>query len=482
MAEEDNCLIPSRSTERAIPAKPKKEEPTEREVVLTAYYALRGALHSTASWHAGEQASLTYCPTGAGFTGQPGMHDFTTAFPAHPLDAAYLHRFNNTCTTVRLACDTEQAVINETLVLRTMFQPAWKWMLPAGCFEVASRSVTATMTLTAKMVDSKLMDLVIQWDAVSVWHQLGLFKLDGLIEPLRIAARLSKPTPGNAVRRDSTISIADACTSVPKQRFNMVDLLTDLPPPTPQNTAKSGSRLVSSNPAFASRKEELFVGQQSPGMPVTPTRVNPAMQTSLFLGDGTDEPKDMKAVAKSSVVSGPMGTLLDGPVIQMPSRGLNERIQADIFGHGSEHAQAKEFFRPDNARFASSVFKPDDDIPTQSIISTEHKTLADKSRFSSHIFDALSAPDSTAQRGENRSASMQAANQTRFASHILSPADDLEPVSAGKERRQAVHAVEGVLFGQTTPMKPRFPSTATSRSDPNASQITFDYYTEPKGK
>lgn len=481
MTEEDNCLIPSRNVDSAILVKPK-EGPTEKEVVLTTYYALRGALHSAASWHASEQATLTCCPTGAGFTGQTGMHNFTATLPTHPLDAAYLHRFNNACTTIHLACDVEQAVISETLVLRTMFQPAWKWMLPVGCFELASQSVTFTMTLSVKMAGSKLMDLLIQWDAVSLWHQLGLFKLDGLVEPLHMAARLSKPTPRNAIQCASNTSSADASRpNEPKQRFNMIDLLTDLPPPTPQNTNKNGSRLVSSHPAFTSRKEELFVGQQALEMPITPTRINPMMQTNLVLGDGTDEHDDRKGVAKNSTTSGPMGTLLDEPVIPMPSRGCNKCIQADLFGHSSENTQAKEFLRPDNARFASSVFKPEDDIPIQSINNTEDKALADKSRFSSHIFDALSVPDSTARPGENKSTSMQAANQTRFASHILSPADDLE-LTAGKERRQVGHAVEGVLFGQTTPMKPRFSSTATGRFDHNASQITFDYYTEPKDK
>lgn len=94
----------------------------------------RGHLHDPACWtgRAGLEPSLTYVPTGAGFTGHPQLQRFIALFPAsgHPLAPEQLTRYNNDYRVINCTADESQGVVTEELVISSLHNSRCDYMMP----------------------------------------------------------------------------------------------------------------------------------------------------------------------------------------------------------------------------------------------------------------------------------------------------------------------------------------------------------------
>lgn len=440
---------------------------TTRTRLLESYEQLRGALHSPSNWNTSPDINLTFVPTGCGFTGNEQMALFCSQYPANPLNADYINRFNNSCTRVSISVDLEGGSVSEVLLLKTMFQPSWKWMLPHG--DAPMTSVILVIHLNVSIKDNKLQTVLVGWDQLNLLNQLGLLPSNKFeyLSAAKMTARLLRPAPGNAQTQFAGVLPVNGKGNI----LSMSELLTDLPPATPKQPPR-----VIINPAMVSKGEALFVTPQDGLMntDIAPSRPHPAITSKMVLGDGADQkPLPSPTSLKSS---NPMGTLLDNYVAPLPSRGVNEKFNREMFSDLGQEPEQK-FGRADTSgRFSSSILgNANDDVPIQFVVpSTEDKLRADSTRFSSRIFD--NEPISI----HPNSISMQSANDTRFTSHLLSPSDLLEKEREQRQKRGS-GVCEGVLFGQATLMQNDLPSTSRGGTfDPNHSQISFDYYKEKK--
>lgn len=93
----------------------------------------RGLLHSPSAWNLANPAvSLTYVPTGAGFTGPAQLQRFCALFPPehHPFHADQIFRYNNQCQTVGCAVDEQQRVLTEEIVLSSLHLERLDYLMP----------------------------------------------------------------------------------------------------------------------------------------------------------------------------------------------------------------------------------------------------------------------------------------------------------------------------------------------------------------
>ena len=446
--------------------------PHTRTQLLDLYEQLRGALHSRSNWNDSSDIHLTFIPTCCGFTGREQAALFCSNYPINPLNHDYINRFNNACTRAAITVDVEGGSVSEVLLLRTMFQPPWKWMLPHGNAPVSS--ITLVVHLNASIMNNKLHTVLVNWDHLSLLNQLGLLPASKFEHPsaAKTTARLLHPTPGNTQTQFESIH-----PSIPKghHHLSMSELLTDLPPPTPKQPPR-----VVINPAMVSKGEALFVTHQE-GSPTTtsdalPGRSNPAMASKVILGDGADQKPTPSPTSLKS--TNPMGTLLDQHVAPLPSRGVNEKFHRELFGDLGQELEQRPGRIDTSGRFSSSVFAMDksEDVPIQSVApSTGDKLLANSTRFSSSIFDDAPLPH----YHQSSSLSMQSANNTRFTSHLLSPSELLE----GERKQRQSASTTNVLRGSTiwTRLPVTYPPPPlVAHPITIASQISFDYYTEEK--
>lgn len=509
-----------------------------REQLIKTYLALRGALHSASSWtptkqtqvdrdvfgndDQSEEASLTYGLVGTGFTGKQAMAAFCMAFPKHPLSADYINRFNNVVLKSELAADVDSHSIHETITIKTLWDTEWQaWMLPPHVVNETHYAsirpltpLTLTLNINAKIRENSLLSVNVFYDILSLVSQLipsnssstfmankaTRWIADDWAEVLpRVNARLLRPNRVNALSSVPSATIKKENELNLRESLKMTDLLTDLSLPTPRTNKVSLAAAASFNPALRSRPEALFVtsdendhdsshasvSRKHGGEEATPAR-QPASK-SLFLTDGSAEKPQSSAAnfdnygasptaASRRSQSGPMGTLLDEPVKQLPSRGLTAGFQDTLFKtHSEDHSPSNTVIenRPgygaDNQRFASSIFA----------------TTLSNSSSSSLSFANSDIPH---QDVKMQSESMKQANASRFGSSIATPEEALALELNNKNATNNIvddvvkksgngfdEAREtGVLFGQATPLKAR--TRPPTRFDANASQISFDYY------
>lgn len=117
----------------------------------------RGRLHDPASWASCPDAvpSLTYIPTGAGFTGLPQLQRFTALFPApsHPLAPEQLTRYNNDYRVVRCTVDEQQAVVTEELVISALHHARCDYIMPG--VEATNLTYVASIVQSGGMAGSE---------------------------------------------------------------------------------------------------------------------------------------------------------------------------------------------------------------------------------------------------------------------------------------------------------------------------------------
>lgn len=180
----------------------------------------RGSLHEEASWSQINEVSLTYVPTGAGFTGHTQLTRFQGLFPSsqHPLSTDQAKRFNNDYHIISCSCDEGRKLVTEEIIISALHNTRLDYMIPG--VEATNITYTLSMVVVAQYADDGLLAQVrVYWDQATILRQLGVFHLAlhnlihavgkvttfdneldqvPIVDGMRIAQRLLRPNLQNA--------------------------------------------------------------------------------------------------------------------------------------------------------------------------------------------------------------------------------------------------------------------------------------------
>jgi hypothetical protein len=381
----------------------------ERDL-LTIWRTHRGQLHNPAVWSikdGDDKISLTYVPTGAGFTGVNQLYRFATLYPAEQHPFANLTRFNNAFEIVSSSIDIERRIVTEEIVISSLHQYRLDYLMPG----LASTHLTFALPViivAAYGLDSLLQEVRIYWDQASLLKQLGVFplafhnlirsagnsitfdnELDKLpiIDGMRISRRLVHPTLQNCnliVSLDA-LEAAAAATATNKNstvKFspiggldNITELAKELPELNPKQIHEARN--------LPHYRSSIFNQADHPSSSSSSNHVESrhvsGMASTLKFGDGSSEPIHHHPIAFQATRS----------VFSDDSEPIRPSITVDPHRNDSSvFAEPQGPFQPsiplmETARFTSNLFNAD---PSKV---DEQRTYRkpDPVQLKSHIFD-----------------------------------------------------------------------------------------------
>lgn len=435
---------------------------------------LRANLHNPDFWSQSEQASLLYVPTGAGFSGSAQMKLFCDAFPAagHLFHPTQLSRLDNQLTTISTTCDPSLGQICEELVLNwTQQSPKLAWLLPPTSAQLAFplRRYQLAFTIIARVnLESGLLENCrVYWDQASLLAQVEAFK--------QIFKPLMKPSVAAEVFESTCLPILSGREGVKRLTAELSASVMNPFAPLAMRRSTSLNSLTSILTDLP-EQSELAV---TPKMPARSRTVNPALLSTMRLGDDSDPEEEVKvkvavdSPAPAHIRSVKSRTLFDEtreepltykPIMQPSGPRANASSAFD------DASDFKPSLPVDPKKFESSIFKEEG---SQSV-GTPLKNMPQTNRvlFESRVFDG---EDSSTQ------SSLAVGNaQPLPESQLLAPEEYLElgavkGLSATLARPQMDGHFRGAQLGETSPgssTEPLHPALSM-RFNPNQSQINL---------
>ena len=436
---------------------------------------LRANLHNPDFWSQNDQSSLLYVPTGAGFSGSAQMKLFCDAFPApgHLFHPTQLSRLDNQLTTISTTCDPSSGQICEELVLNwTQQSPKLAWLLPPTSAQLAFplRRYQLAFTLIASIdLDTGLLKACrVYWDQASLLAQVEAFK--------QIFKPLMKPSVAAEVFESTCLPILSGREGVKRLlEATSASLMNPFAPLAMRRSTSLNS--ITSMMNDLPEQSELAV---TPKMPARSRTINPALLSTMRLGDSEEDSEGDEVKIKVAV---------DSPapahIRSVKSRVFDETREEPItykpiMQPSGPRANASSIFddvsdfKPslpvDPKKFESSIFK--DDLSVQTATPLKNMPQTNRVLFESRVFEG------DAEEGVH---SLPVGNaQPLSESHVLAPEEDLElgavkGAAASLARPQMEGHFRGAQLGETNPTAPAEPlhTSYSIRFNPNQSQISL---------